>query len=149
MARGEIAVVGCRCDRLGQYRFAFSCECLKDKQLEPTQQERLQMANSEDRKKAQENKFAHDSEMQFKARARRNKLTGLWAAGEMGLPVDKSETYAKNLVAEGLREAGDENLVRKLSSDFAAHGLEITETAIHTRLGELMAEARDQVLSES
>ena len=107
------------------------------------------MASSEDKKKAYENKFAHDSEMQFKARARRNKLLGLWAAGKMGLSVDEAETYAKNMVVEGLQEAGDDNLIRNLASSFSKHGLEIAEAAIHTRLGELMAEARDQILSES
>jgi hypothetical protein len=107
------------------------------------------MAGSEDKKKAQENKFAHDSEMQFKAQARRNKLLGLWAAGKMGLPVDEAEIYAKNLVVEGLKEAGDENIIRKLAGNFSEHGLEITEAAIRTQIEVLMAEARDQVLSES
>ncbi len=49
------------------------------------------MAGSEDKNKAHENKFAHDSEIQFKVQARRNKLLGLWAAGKMGLSVDESE----------------------------------------------------------
>ncbi len=107
------------------------------------------MASSEDKKKAQENKFAYDSEMQFKAQARRNKLLGLWAAGKMGLSVDESETFAKNMVVESINSAGDENIISKLASSFSEHGLEITEAAIHTRLGELKAEARDQVLSEA
>jgi hypothetical protein len=107
------------------------------------------MAGSEDKKKAQENKFAHDSEMQFKAQARRNKLLGLWAAGKMGLPVDEAETYAKNLVVEGLKEAGGENIIRKLAGSFSEHGLEITEAVIRTQIEVLMAEARNQVLSES
>ena len=107
------------------------------------------MASSEDKKKAHENKFAHDSEMQFKAQARRNKLLGLWAAGKMGLSVDEVETYAKSLVVEGLKEAGDESIVRKLASSFSEHGIEIAEAAIRTQIEVLMTEARDQVLSES
>jgi hypothetical protein len=107
------------------------------------------MAGSEDKQKAQENKFAHDSEIQFKAQARRNKLLGLWAAGEISLSVDEAEIYAKNLVIEGLKEAGDENIIRKLSGSFSEHGLEITEAVIRTQIEALMIEARDQVLSES
>ncbi len=107
------------------------------------------MASSENKNKAQENKFAHDSEMQFKAQARRNKLLGLWAAGKMGLPVDESESYAKNMVVEGLKEAGDENIISKLASSFSEHGLEIAEAAVRAQIEVLMAEARDQVLSES
>ena len=107
------------------------------------------MAGSEDKQKAHENKFAHDSEIQFKVQARRNKLLGLWAAGKMGLSVDESETFAKNMVVEGLKAAGDENIIQKLASSFSEHGLEIAEAAVHARLGELMVEARDQVLSEA
>ncbi len=107
------------------------------------------MANSEAKKKAQENKFAYDSEMQFKAQARRNKLLGLWAAGKMGLSVDEAETYAKNMVVEGLREAGDDNLIRKLASSFSEHGVEIAEAAVRAQIEVLMAEARGQIVSES
>ena len=38
------------------------------------------MTTFDDRENAFEAKFAHDSEMQFRAEARRNKLLGLWAA---------------------------------------------------------------------
>ena len=39
------------------------------------------MSTFDERKKAFEKKFAHDSEIQFKVEARRNKLLGLWASG--------------------------------------------------------------------
>ena len=43
------------------------------------------MTTFNDRKDAFESKFAHDSEMQFKAEARRNKILALWAAGLLDL----------------------------------------------------------------
>lgn len=46
------------------------------------------MSSMKDRKNAFETKFAHDTEMQFKAAARRNKLLGLWAADLMGKTGD-------------------------------------------------------------
>ena len=107
------------------------------------------MAGSEDKNKAHENKFAHDSEIQFKVQARRNKLLGLWAAGKMGLSVDESETFAKNMVVEGLKAAGDENIISKLASSFSEHGLEIAEAALRAQIEILMAEAKDQILSET
>ncbi len=107
------------------------------------------MAGSEDKQKAHENKFAYDSEMQFKVQARRNKLLGLWAAGKMGLSVDESETFAKNMVVEGLKAAGDENIISKLASSFSEHGLEIAEAALRAQIEVLMAEAKDQILSDS
>jgi len=42
------------------------------------------MADFNDRQKAFENKFARDEELQFKVTARRNRLTGEWAAKKMG-----------------------------------------------------------------
>ena len=38
------------------------------------------MSLLDDRKNAFENKFAHDTELQFKVESRRNKLIALWAA---------------------------------------------------------------------
>ncbi|MGB1154446.1 MAG: ATPase inhibitor subunit zeta, partial [Paracoccaceae bacterium] len=42
------------------------------------------MTTFDERENAFENKFAFDSELQFKAEARRNKLIGLWAAHLLG-----------------------------------------------------------------
>ena len=39
----------------------------------------------EKRKNSEEAKYKLDAEMQFKAKARCNKLLGLWAAGRMGI----------------------------------------------------------------
>ena len=42
------------------------------------------MTTFDDREKAMENKFSHDMDLQFKARARKNNMLGLWAAGLLG-----------------------------------------------------------------
>jgi hypothetical protein len=52
------------------------------------------MTTFDDRENAFEAKFAHDSEMQFRAEARRNKLLGLWAAELMGQSGDAAAAYA-------------------------------------------------------
>src|SRR6266481_4284536 len=65
----------------------------------------LQMSGSfDDRRKGFESKWAHDADMQFKIMARRNKLLGLWAAGEMGLSAEKADAYAKAVVAADFEE---------------------------------------------
>ena len=43
------------------------------------------MSTFDKREEGFENKFAHDEELRFKARARRNKLVGLWAAEKLGI----------------------------------------------------------------
>ena len=45
------------------------------------------MTTFDKREEGFEKKFAHDEELQFKAKARRNKLLGLWAAEKWAFPA--------------------------------------------------------------
>ena len=103
------------------------------------------MTTFDDRKNAFESKFAHDADMQFKADARRNKLLGLWAAGLMDKTGDDAMAYAREVIKSDFEEAGDEDVYRKVSGDL---GDLATETAIRTKMVELMAEAKAQLMSE-
>ncbi len=104
------------------------------------------MSTFNDRENAFENKYAHDAEMQFKAEARRNKLLGLWAAGLMGKDADDAAAYAKEVVASDFEEAGDEDVYRKVSGDL---GDKASEAEIRTKMVELMAVAKAQLLDEA
>ena len=81
------------------------------------------MTSFDDREKAYEKKFAHDAELKFKASARRNKLLGVWAAEKMGMTGDDVEHYAKGVVLADLEEPGDEDVFRKVRSDFDDAGI--------------------------
>ncbi|WP_039017641.1 DUF1476 domain-containing protein [Halocynthiibacter namhaensis] len=98
-----------------------------------------------DREAAFENKFAHDAEMQFKAEARRNKLVGLWAAELMGKTGDEAAAYAKDVIKSDFEEAGDDDVVRKVSADL---GDKASEDAIRAKMAECLAEAKSQLMSE-
>ncbi len=104
------------------------------------------MTGMSDREKAFENKFAHDEEMKFKAVARRNKLLGLWAAGQIGR--SDAEAYAKEVVAADFQEAGDQDVIRKVKADFDAASVKITEEQIVAKLAELYSEAVRQLSAE-
>lgn len=104
------------------------------------------MTGMSDREKAFENKFAHDEEMKFKAVARRNKLLGLWAAGQIGKA--DADAYAKEVVAADFLEAGDDDVVRKVKADFDAASVKITEEQIVAKLAELHAVAKQQLFDE-
>ena len=97
------------------------------------------MTTFNDRENAFENKFAHDSEMQFKAEARRNKLLGLWAAGLLGKTGDDASAYAAEVVKSDFEEAGEEDVYRKVSGDL---GDRADETTIRGKMAELMVEAK-------
>ncbi|MEO0619889.1 MAG: DUF1476 domain-containing protein [Pseudomonadota bacterium] len=103
------------------------------------------MSGFDDRKKGFENKFARDQELQFKSTARRNKLLGLWAAEQMGLSGDEADAYAKEVVKADFEEAGDDDVLRKVRSDFDAKSVAQTEADVRAKMDELMGEAIRQI----
>lgn len=103
------------------------------------------MTTFDDRENAFESKFAHDSEMQFKAEARRNKLVGLWAAGLMGKTGDAADAYAREVVAADFEEAGSEDVVRKIVADLAGKA---TADEVRAKVTELMPVAKAQLMNE-
>lgn len=106
------------------------------------------MAIFDDREKSFEQKFRHDSELEFKISARRNKLLGLWVAGQMGLAGEEAEAYAKTVVMADLEKPGDEDVVEKVMADVKAKGVDLSEHRLRKRMTELLAEARSQVMAE-
>ncbi|MGB7405198.1 MAG: DUF1476 domain-containing protein [Pacificimonas sp.] len=107
------------------------------------------MADMNDRKKAFEQKFANDAELQFKVTARRNRLLGEWAAEKMGLTAEERDVYAREVVAADFEEVGDEDVYRKVHGDLNARdGLEVSETEVRSAMDEKMVEARRQFMEE-
>ena len=106
------------------------------------------MTNFEDREKGFERKFAHDEELKFRATARRNKLLGLWAAEQLGLSGNEAQAYAREIVKADLAEPGEEDVFRKVRSDFDAKGVGQSDHQIRRMMGELMAAAVSQIESE-
>lgn len=104
------------------------------------------MTTFDDRENAFEAKFAHDSEMQFRAEARRNKLLGLWAAGILGKTAEEADAYAREVIKSDFIEAGDADVLRKVAGDLAGKSDEAT---VRAKMTALMAEAKAQLLSES
>ncbi len=103
------------------------------------------MTTFDDRENAFENKFAHDADMQFRAEARRNKLTGLWAAGLMGKNGDDAAAYAMEVVSADFEEAGIEDVVRKVAGDLGAKS---SPDAVRAKMAELLPVAKSQLMSE-
>ena len=103
------------------------------------------MTTFDDRERAFENKFAHDSELQFKAEAHRNKLAGLWAAELLGKSDADAQAYALEVITADFEEAGSEDVVRKLAADLSEH---VSTDQIRTKLGEFMVTARNHVMND-
>lgn len=107
------------------------------------------MTSFQDRERAEEAKFAHDADTQFRIQARRNRLLGEWAAGRMSLSQAETEAYAKAVVQADFEEAGDEDVIRKLLGDLIAAGVDASEAEVRAALEQKQVEARRAFLGEA
>lgn len=106
------------------------------------------MSSFDDRKNASETRFVMDAAKEFKAEARRNKALGHWAAELMGKSEAEAESYAIQVIAADMEEAGDDDVFRKLRNDLTAAGIDISDQAIRDRMAEALKAARDEVYTE-
>ncbi|PPR48492.1 MAG: hypothetical protein CFH15_01646 [Alphaproteobacteria bacterium MarineAlpha5_Bin5] len=105
------------------------------------------MNNFDDRKKAFEAKFIQDEELNFKLRARRNKLVGEWAADKINKSGD--EDYIKAVRESDLEKPGDDDIIDKIFNDFQELNLNITREDIIKKLQESESEVKKQLFQES
>jgi hypothetical protein len=99
------------------------------------------MTTFNEREKGFEKKFAHDSELKFKAESRRNKAIADWAGAKLGLTGDALEAYIREVRKADLAEAGDDDVFRKVKGDLAAKGIAVDDTEIRTFMASALAKA--------
>ena len=99
------------------------------------------MTSFDNREKAFEDMYAHDADLRFKVLARRDKLVGLWAAGQLGKSEADAAEYAKTIVAADLIHPGDEDVIAKLQADL---GSLATDAEIRSQLQTAFIEAERQ-----
>ena len=103
------------------------------------------MTTFDKREEGFEKKFALDEEQKFKAEARRNKLLGLWVAEKLGISGEAAGAYAREVVAADFEEAGDGDVIHKVTRDLDAKGIAVTEQQLRAKMDELMAQAILQI----
>ncbi len=103
------------------------------------------MSTFEKREKAEEARFKHDQEFQFKAGARRNKLLGLWVAEQLGLDPGEADAYAMQVVQADFERPGDSDVVEKVMNDLKAKGLDVGEQRVRKEMERLLETAKQQV----
>jgi hypothetical protein len=99
------------------------------------------MTTFDDRENAYEAKFAHDQELHFKAKARRDKRFGAWVAAQLGLSGAAAEDYAKGLMRADLAHPGDSAILEAVLRDLKAKGVAPDERKLKVKLLDLMEEA--------
>jgi hypothetical protein len=99
------------------------------------------MSTFDKREEGFENKFAHDEELRFKARARRNRLVGLWAAEKLGIAGAAAESYAANIVATDLDNPDSDSVFSRVRRDFDAKGVAQSDHQIRRTMDEALEKA--------
>jgi hypothetical protein len=87
------------------------------------------MTTFDKREQGFENQFVHDEQLRFKATARRNKMLGNWAAGQLGLTGDAATAYANDLVVANLENQSDQDTINKVSKDLGPKGVSAQQIA--------------------
>lgn len=105
------------------------------------------MTTFDDRVQAFEAKFAHDLDLRFQARARCNKLLGLWAAKILNLTGAEAESYADEVVTADLQHPGHDDVLNKITADMAAqHQSTVSREDIKAKMAEFLTQASAEVL---
>ena len=102
------------------------------------------MTTFDEREKGYEAKYAHDQEIAFKVRARRNKLLGRWTAEKIGISGDANEVYAKGFATLNI-EANDAAIVAKVMHALGEKGVAAHEAEVCQQMAKLAEKAKQQV----
>ena len=100
------------------------------------------MSGFSDRERGQEEKFAREQDQTFRIHARRDKLLGLWIAGQMGLSGEQASAYALTLVKADMRSPGDDDVVQQAMADLAEKGLPADEADLRSQMAKFEVQAR-------
>ncbi len=103
------------------------------------------MTSFDNREKAEENKYAHDKELEFMVYARYHSLLADWATQKMQLDKGKTEEYKNSLVTLNLAHHDDEALLGRIKHDFLVHDVHMGEHDIREAMHNLLHEAKAQV----
>ncbi len=103
------------------------------------------MSTFNERERAFEAKFTQDAEMHFRARTRRNRFMAVWASALKGESVDDARAFAKKLIHHNVHHASDDEVVNAVLKYL---GDKTNETEVRAKLQEMLAEAKEQMLSE-
>ena len=100
------------------------------------------MTTFDERVSAFEGKYAHDDDMQFRVRMRRNRFLAVWASAQHGDTVEAAREFAKKVIHEDLQNVGDEDLIR-VAVDYLDGKTD--EETVRAKLVEFAREAQEQI----
>jgi hypothetical protein len=100
----------------------------------------------DEREHAFEAKLAHDEELRFRARARRDKRLGLWAAEKLGKTGAAAEDFAGCLVAAEIEIDSAGRILKIIRAAFDDAGVDMGDREIRRKMDELLAAAVEELM---
>ena len=101
------------------------------------------MNKFDERTKTFEKKFQIDQELKFKVEARSNKYLGEWVSLKLGKNEEEKKNYIQEIIKSDLEEAGQEDVFRKVKSDFQAASLAIEDSEIRDQMEKALLRAKE------
>jgi len=96
-----------------------------------------------EREKSFEKKFVKDEELQFKIQARSNKYIAEFVSSRLGKSEDEKKNYVREIIEEDMKEAGTEDVFRKIKKDFQEVSINIDESEIRSEMEKALNRAKD------
>ena len=101
------------------------------------------MNKFDEKEKSFEKKFAMDEELQFKISARSNKYLGEWASLKLGKAEEEKQKYIQEIIKADMKEAGQEDVFRKIKKDFQAVSINIEDSEIRDQMEKALSRAKE------
>ena len=96
-----------------------------------------------DREKSFEKKFVNDQELQFKVAARSNKYLAEFVSSLLKKNENDTKNYIQEVIKSDLEELGQEDVFRKIKSDFQAASLTIEDSEIRDQMEKALLSAKE------
>ena len=95
-----------------------------------------------EREKSFEKKFAKDQELQFKVAARSNKYLSEFVSLKLGKSDEERQAYVQEIIKADMKEAGNEDVFRKIKKDFQAASVSIEDSEIRNQMEKALLRAK-------
>jgi len=97
-----------------------------------------------EREKGFEKKFARDEELQFKIQARSNKYIAEFFSEKLGKTEEEKKKYLQEIIKADMEEAGNEDVFRKIKTDFQKTSIDIEDKQIREQIEKALSRAQEE-----
>ena len=101
------------------------------------------MDKFDERKKSFEKKYQMDQELQFKVQARSCKYLAEFVCLKLGKTEEQKQSYIQEVIKADMKEAGQEDVFRKIKKDFQAASFSIEDSEIRDEMEKALLRAKE------